>query len=547
MLACAALLLVMAANMLTAIQGKSLTHDEPLYIAHGYGILTAADFSTNIEHPPLHKMIAALPLLFLKLNPWDRTAADRPAQFWADNKSSFAAMAFWGRMPAIALTVVLGVLIFGVARALFGNIAGVFAVFLLSFEPTMLAHGRVAVNDVPAALVYLLFFAVLWRYVRLPTGKGAIALGLAGGLACVTKFSMLLVAPILAATFAVLIWRARRDAAQRTMLLRHVAVAGLAAILAINAAYLFQHRPITDGDLATQKFESILWIVRPAFQAVAMLLPADFIVGALAQIRHGAIGHPASLLGMHSAQGWHYYFPVAFALKVPLPILLLSIASLVWCAYRAIKHRDTRCMLLLGAFGLYVLFCCASTINIGIRYLLPAFPFLFIMAGGFLSAAVASMRPVHLVIACALLSWTAWEAVRTYPHYMPYMNALASPKPHWFYLSDSNVEWGDDAKGLSDYLQARGERRVEGAMLGSFTLPFFGIDHIDLTAPNAGPLAAARYVAIGASYLNGASVPGPVVRGKNLTEDERVNYFAAYRTRQPETVIGGSIYVFRND
>ena len=64
------------------------------------------------------------------------------------------------------------------------------------------------------------------------------------------------------------------------------------------------------------------------------------------------------------------------------------------------------------------------------------------------------------------LTWMSVETVRAYSTYIPYMNQLASARPHWQYLSDSNVEWGDDIGGLAEYLNAQGETRVRAALLG---------------------------------------------------------------------------------
>ena len=55
-----------------------------------------------------------------------------------------------------------------------------------------------------------------------------------------------------------------------------------------------------------------------------------------------------------------------------------------------------------------------------------------------------------------------------------------------------------------------------------------------------------HYVAIGASFLNGSTIYVSVdENGKSISDEERVNYLAAYRTRQPEAVLGNSIYVYR--
>jgi hypothetical protein len=129
---------------------------------------------------------------------------------------------------------------------------------------------------------------------------------------------------------------------------------------------------------------------------------------------------------------------------------------------------------------------------------------------------------------------------------MPYMNQLASGRPGWQLLSDSNVEWGDDNRGLAEYLRARGETRVRAATLGGFiTLRQYGVENLDLLAPNADKLPQTRYVAIGASFLNGSTVPGALSGKTTPAEDPRLNLFDAYRRRTPEAVIGGSIYVFR--
>jgi hypothetical protein len=144
-----------------------------------------------------------------------------------------------------------------------------------------------------------------------------------------------------------------------------------------------------------------------------------------------------------------------------------------------------------------------------------------------------------------LLGWTCVEAARAYPNHMSYMNQLAYARPHWWYLSDSNVEWGDDTRALAEYLRSRGETKVRAMFLGGFlTLHHYGVDYLDALAA---PPGAARYTAVGASFLNGSTVAGHEREGRPVTEEERVNTFDEYRRRTPEKVFGGSIYLFRED
>ena len=148
-----------------------------------------------------------------------------------------------------------------------------------------------------------------------------------------------------------------------------------------------------------------------------------------------------------------------------------------------------------------------------------------------------------------MLSWGAFEAARAYPNYVPYMNQLASARPHWWYLSDSNVEWGDDVGALAAYLRARGETRVRAYLSGGWmTLGLYGVEyHPLILPPGQGPPPRTRYVAVGASYLNGATVEGGGPGTGRDTDESRRNFFAAYRERTPEAVFGHSINLYREE
>ena len=78
---CAGLLLAMGANLFAAISRKSITNDEIVHIPAGYYHLVAGDFQLNNEHPPLVKMWAALPLLFIQPNEAPPTDAEMQGIF----------------------------------------------------------------------------------------------------------------------------------------------------------------------------------------------------------------------------------------------------------------------------------------------------------------------------------------------------------------------------------------------------------------------------------------------------------------------------------
>jgi hypothetical protein len=561
---CAVLLAIMSLQMFAVISRKSITLDEIVMTPAAYYHLAAGNFQLVNEHPPLAKVIAGIPLLFIQPNEVkpdqivgepgsNREKWSYEERFWENNPNLFESLSFWSRVPAIMLTVLLGLLIFKLARELFGPLAAVLAIALFALEPTVVAHGRVVQTDIPAAFGYLLLFFTMYRYARNLTFKNVAWIGAAAGVALLAKFSMLLAGPVLAVFFGWLLWRARKSDPGRRTMMAHIGLCTLVALLVINAGYFFQHRALAPADTRwiQESFPRVSGTLTPLTSMVSHLVPADFILGILRQVKHNSEGHPAGFLGMYSRFGWWYYFPVAFALKTTLPFLLLTIASLAWAVYRWVKDREARFLWMLVPFLVYTAYVLGSRIDIGVRYYLPAYPFLFILSGAFLARAFRSpkLRRAGMFAAIAVLAWIGVEAVRAFPNHLSYMNQLASARPHWWYLSDSNVEWGDDARGVGQYLRDRGETRVRSQFLGDFImLHHYGVQPLAIVNGEGKEPDHTRYVAIGASFLNGSTVPETLkIEGRWATESERQNFFDAYRRRTPEAIIGGSIYLYRDD
>ena len=546
-----ALLAIMGVTMLTTIARKGLTNDEVVHIPAGYIALTTGDFRPNNEQPPLPKLLAAVPLLPLRLTvpppssaPWDDPAARSTARaltFWEANAAQFAAISFWARVPAIGLTLALGWLIFAYGRALLGTRAGLLALALYALEPTTLAHGRIVHTDLPAALGFFLGAVATHHYLRAPSLRRAALLGAAICVALLTKFSLLVFAPIpLLALFAVAL--KGRSARDWRAFVGRAALLVIVALVVVNVAYGVMRQPLGADDRAwiAGTPPSLPRAVLLGPSPATTLLPTDFVHGLYYQYLHDRQGHPAALLGAVGADGWWFYFPVAFALKTTLPFLALSLGGIIWSLWR-LGRRDRRFVALLVPLALFVALALNSRINIGIRHFLPAYPFLCLLGAALLDRALA-LRPQGLlrhlprVGVAALFGWTALAAATSYPNYLPYMNAFAAGRPHWQLLGDSNLEWGDDIPALAAYLRAHGETEVTAAVAaGGATLPRYGIAYRSLFAYPTEEEVPTRYVAVGASLLTGATVP-PAVRDYFLT---------VYRDRPPEATFGGTIFLYR--
>jgi len=554
--ACAALLLLLAVNLFAAISRKSITNDEIVHIPAGYYHLVAGEFQLNNEHPPLVKMWAALPLLLVQPDepPAPKTEDENfmertwgfHERFWQANQSRFQTVTFWPRVMMIPITLALGVLIFVFARKLFGDAAALIAIGLYVLEPTVLAHGRIVHTDVPAALAYLLFFFALYRYSERPGLRRALLLGVTCGLALLTKFSMLVVLPVLGIYLLVRLFVNRRNLALRSQVLLHSGLISVIVLLLVNSAYYFRHPALEASDVrwVGMKSPALLGFVTTFVRVVSKIVPTYYLFGVYNIELHNHFGHATSLLGQYNDLGWWYYFPVAFALKTTIPFLLLAVAALGWSVWKLVK-RESRFVWIVIPVAIYLAISLTSHINIGIRHFLPVYPFLFIGSGALLGRLLKTKKQAAIVVMVILFSWMTFEAARAFPDYMPYMNQLASSHPHWYYLSDSNVEWGDDVGALAAYLKARGETKVSAALsAGWSTLGRCGVDYLDMVALPPGQTPATRYVAIGASFLNGSVIPGDekIIGRRSF---ERTNLFARYRDRKPEAVFGNSIYLFR--
>ncbi len=210
----ACLLIFMFFLAVFSMKDDSATMDEVAHLPAGYSYLTQKDMRLNPEHPPLIKDLAALPLLFIKgINFPSEIAAwkdDVNGQWGFGYHFLYGAgnpadkMIFWGRIPMVLILILLGFYIFKWAKELFGNKAAVLSLFLFSFSPTFLAHGRLVTTDVGAAAGVLIATYYFIKALKNPSKKSIIFAGIAFGLAELCKFSVILLIPFFA--FLSLTW-----------------------------------------------------------------------------------------------------------------------------------------------------------------------------------------------------------------------------------------------------------------------------------------------------------------------------------------------------
>ncbi len=479
------LLVLFCAQSIGGAIANSATWDETHYFGIGSYLLKHFqwDVPGSILHPPLAFYLTSIPLLFSQMDDrlWqyqnrDRTdltflaTADiyRGQQLLSSPQNAHDRLLILCRLMTIAIGLILGVYVYLLSKSLYGWTGGFAALFFYTFCPNMLAHAGLITID----MTFTAFFFIAIYYFRQSLADNTLSSfllsGLALGLALLSKFTALVLLPIEAILLAAFLLKGNRVA------FASVCISLACALLVLLLGYGFNLTPL--------------------------------IQGIRFQYAHAAQGHMAFLMGEYSVHGWWYYYPIAFLIKTPIPLLLLVSASLA-LLFRNVKAIPMDALFLLVPVISFFIFFIVNHQSIGLRYILPVYPFLFVLAGG----AVVQLNKIRFV-SYILMAWYAFSTIALYPNYLAYFNeAVGGPRNGYRYLVDSNLDWGQDLKRLKAYMEKNGIDTVYLSYFGSDTPERYGIRYnwlpsYDLKNPEPGgaiKFPIKGYVAISVTNLQG--------------------------------------------
>ena len=547
-------------------RGDSLSADEPIHILSGYTAVASGSMIANLEHPPLAKALAGFALLTLPLRrppahvPLGAFFQDFGQGFLFANSVSPDAIAARARLPFLVLFAALLLLVFFEARRRYGLAPALFAESLLAFDPNLVAHAGVVHTDLGATLGFLaavLAWDAVSRRRGAPNEESKATAGrvvLAGaclGLALAAKFSAVYLIPILLLQVLLAARRAPSQSEALSRALLRLLGAGAVAAAVLFTVYAFATRSIDVPDEKAVLSEMLATKGSPALgSSIARLAdvspPLAAYAGGLAAVaRQNAVGGGVNFLfGKLSTEGFPMYFFVAFALKSTLAFLAATALVLAAAVGGGARFEHERRVDLVPVAVLF-LASIGSTYNIGIRHMLPVYPFLALFAAGVFARAwerwseSPGRRAAALAIA-ALPLVSAVELARIHPHELSYFNALAGGPEHGrFLLNDSNVDWGLDLERLAAELSRRGVKEPTVAYFGNDSVRYrIGVDDFSVD-PTVRPLVAisAFFLAAGPEFF--AYHQAPVI-ARNMAALRRE---IAARGR-PAGRVGYSIYLY---
>ncbi|MCL4263248.1 MAG: glycosyltransferase family 39 protein [Anaerolineae bacterium] len=539
----------------------SPTMDEQNHLARGIAFWrSGGDPRLSLEHPPLVNSLSALPLLTLPdvVVPFDHPSwveMSPPDIYWyvfAEEllwhaNQDVTRMIFLGRLPVIFLTIGLGLVGFHFARELWGDGAGLLALFLLLFEPNILAHGRLITTDLGGALFSFLALYLLWRLWQTKgwNWRRWLWVGVALGLAFGSKLSTLGFLPILGVLALLPLYPPQPGPYWQTAG-RHVMQLGTAVLLSLLITWIifgFEWGPFRFPSETLQFLNSANGPMPTFWAGLDQIL----------NVSRG--GRAAFLLGEFSDEGFPLYFPVAFLVKTPLAILIaLPSAAIVLLWQR--QTRQQALYLLIPAlyyFGLSMW----SGVNIGYRHLLPILPLLLVLISGLVAGGKSSEKPITdyrarftnyglPVTAYALAAIFLLETLTIHPHYLSFFNVVAGgPANGPRLLADSNVDWGQDLRRLQIWMA---ENEVESVKLGWFgtAVPaYYGLNYEPLPG-----FPRPEFYSLWNSPPFDPAQPEPgiyAISASSLWESHWANktVYPWFRAREPDDRVGYSIWIYR--
>jgi hypothetical protein len=500
---------------LWSIAANAPTFDEPVHLASGYATLCTGSYRFATL-PPLSEMWAALPWLALRAEGFHshRDLINGRLLHYADfllyHNPVQAGLLLAASRTFVLLTTlpILLLVLVSWTRRLAGATAACAAALALALCPVVISNFSLATVDaVPTVLWFVTFWLLSHATDETATLGWAAAAGGCAGLALASKFNMILLPPLSLALLA-WDWRLRPSPRPKVPWLGAAIFCGCTAA-ALSMVYRWTHLPS-------------YW---------------EGLRGTMSDLQGG---RGTFLWGRYSTTGTWLYFLVALLVKTPLATLILGgVGAVWWLAKVRQEERWRQSLWIFGPLLAYLAAALSCRTQIGVRHMLPIMPFFLILTG--IGVSVLWSRPRGKMGVLILGIWAAVSVGRVGPHQLAYFNELAGgPAQGYKILVDSNLDWGQDLKGLARVLREMGNPKVllsyfgtaDPAAYGMRYIPVLCSPHVDRPGNSPGPKAGER-VLLAVSATN--------LQGVYFKDHDLLGWL---RTRRPLEVVGYSIFLY---
>jgi 4-amino-4-deoxy-L-arabinose transferase-like glycosyltransferase len=483
---------------------ESLTYDEIVHIQEGKNALLKHQFLIDTNNPPLIRELAVIPMLF-------------------------GGSTFSSRMVIVSLGVLLGVAITLITKLYLGNEVALLALFFYVFEPDILAHSHLVTQDLGAALFFFLAYFALVRLLNKTTTVGLVNLGISIGLMAASKITTL---PyfVFSAFILVVYKNAWRHAGK---LLIAIAISALI----IWSTYCFKTNVIIAPSNAQGRVSQQLEKIAKNKNSHIVLTGLNFLRSTpvplgdyIAVLKNTVVRSSKPMkyffLGTFYDQSHWYFMIVNVLFKTPLLLIGLAIAGLFS------RRRDI--VFYIPIFSI-LLVASISRMQPFVRYVLPVYPFIIIIAASAYSYCTNRLQKILFLILCL---WYAFGTISTYPHFMAYANELVGSKYTSFI--DSNIDWGQSLPDMQIFVETIKPSRLQFSYFGRDDAAIYGLSSdFAYGSYKFNEICAFHDV----FYRNSA---GPILSAISISNWRYCGYDLdpRYSISNVKTIIGKSIFVY---
>ena len=528
--------------MLWHARDKSPVFDEIGHLQAGYYHWEHKDFERGLEHPPLLRLWAALPLQFMNLTDPEalyplflqkplsvtREQLYGTMLIYRDPNVSPEKIVFAARLMMIAVTLLLLWVLFAWSRDLYGLSGGLLSLFLGATFPPFLGHGSIVNTDVGGAAFGLLFLYALSRLLHEPSLRNLVYCGFILGLAQASKLSNVVLFPI---AFVLTVLYPGVAGKKHSVRVLYFLALAVASALVLNACYRFQDF-IPPHGIHPNDLQVYQWSAFTQFLYRWAPLPDFYLLSLGFLSHHLKSGFSTFLLGKTYSQGVWYYFPVLFLVRTPT-VALLSIFAAFYSLKKLVPER--REFILIFSAAAYILTALFSKLNLGIRHFLFVYPLLFIFCGrlAFWKDFLLPGKSWAIGLGLFHILEVAWIS----PHYLTFYNLISGgPRAGRFYSSD--LDYGQDLKRLGLFMKKYPGAELVLSYFGTALPEAYGIGAQELLP--AGTLIhtdqvnsdhpSREFLAVSVSQIQGL-----------MTGEGTLGWL---KSRKPAEVLGYSIYVY---
>ncbi len=559
------LLVLICGELFFSVRQESQVFDESAHLYAGFEYWKHGDFGVNPEHPPLVKLVAAVPLLPLQL----KEPPPVPIPFFKA-QNFIGASQFLYRADADSLimrarvtvgcifALGLAFLVLAAGYEMFNRETALLALVLVAFEPVLLANGALITTDVGLACLFFASVYAFYRYVKSPSVERLLICAVASGLSLGAKHSGSLILPtllILAASEVIARWQEGRlqsgnrvgVPASRYALQISAAVGGIALVSygMLWAFYGFHYGARPAGlQLIPSLAAYSTQLQSPAEKAIIEffarhhLFPEAYLYGWV-DILQIPGARPTFVFGKLYSGGQWFFFPAMLLIKSTLTLLIL--VALVPFARLWKYRREVLFLSIPPVF--FLLVAIFSDLNLGVRHILPIYPFIILLAAAAgWNLAVRSRAGAATV--AALVLFAAVSSLHAFPSYLAYSNeAFGGPSNTYRMVTDANADWGQGLKWVKAYLD---DHHVSSCWF-DYNVPFVDPGYYKIGCKPL--LSAMGHYGLGPAVTIPPSISGTIlvsateVEGHNWGPDV-LNPYQVFKERRPDALIGNVVLVY---